>query len=92
VSDKNPSYFPEIERLEKDLLRTGGPAFPADITSWAGMSLRDYFAAQALSVLNYHNILAAAMNEEEAKLQIQNAAVLSYRLADAMLRAREAKS
>ena len=72
--------------------RDGGPAFPRTGEGFGnplydapGMTLRDYFAAQALSMLNYHNILAAAVTAQETEWAIQNAAVLSYRLADAML-------
>lgn len=56
----------------------GGPAFPtvAGQTVYSnGMTLRDYFAAQALANVN-------AESYEEA-------ALLCYGVADAMLRARE---
>ena len=66
----------------------GGPAFPQNDYNDAGMSLRDWFAGQALSMLNYHNLLARAMDDHDCALQIQNAAVFSYRFADAMLKAR----
>ena len=59
----------------------GGPAFPqkTDVNlSYSGMTLRDYFAAKAMQsfVLN-KNIL------------LDDAAELAYKMADAMLRARE---
>ena len=60
----------------------GGPAFPADFQLYStGMTLRDYFAAAALQ-----GILALDKDgtwDEFSKC--------SYRIADAMLKAREAK-
>lgn len=74
----------------------GGPAFPHGPFQlhqhWvdnAGMSLRDYFAGQALSYLTNANFLLSAMSDEDAQLQIVNAANLAYRCADAMLKARQ---
>lgn len=63
--------------------KDGGPAFGV-----AGMSLRDYFAAQALAYICHWNILADT-KDEDAELTFQNAAAFSYRMADAMLKARE---
>jgi len=63
--------------------KTGGPAFPAHtIAMHEGMSLRDYFAAKAMQAL-----LPDAMehNATEGKL-----ALAAYRMADTMLKAREA--
>jgi len=65
---------------------TGGPAFPGLHPSKechyqdSGMSLRDYFAAKA--IIAYH-----ADGEFSS---CENAANWCYRLADAMLEAREA--
>ena len=61
---------------------TGGPAFPAPagvahITE-QGMTLRDYFAAKALSV-----IYVDADDDDHAAMR-------AYDMADAMLKAREA--
>lgn len=72
------------------------PAFPQhDVggeTSWPGMTLRDWFAGQALQGL-------AVKMEESREEAINNGetdaaweAKLSYEIADAMLRAREAQS
>ena len=65
----------------------GGYAFPMeanDNTAWRdcnqGMTLRDYFAAKAMQSI------PLALDDNEQQL-IANA---SYRMADAMLRAREA--
>ena len=71
--------------------RDGGPAFPAKVHTMtdgdgvphfermAGMSLRDYFAGQALIGLASGTFADAAHVEAE----------LAYELADAMLAARE---
>lgn len=73
--------------------KTGGPAFPQsgvctpEINSWdsddfggRGISMRDYFAAKAMQSIP----MSLDANEQQL---IANA---SYRMADAMLRAREA--
>ncbi len=67
---------------------TGGPAFPwcGDLnecpTINLGISIRDYFAAKAMQTYMHNEI----WNPDTYK----NAAEKSYRMADAMLRAREA--
>jgi hypothetical protein len=70
-------------------INNGGPAFPiADVPypngnvqhGWNGMSLRDWFAGQALAGLLAHT------GESE-----RNRAVAAYRYADAMLRARDTR-
>lgn len=82
---------------------TGGPAFPISsdvIGHWGGMTLRDYFAAQALSqaVEDYDrktrgvmdtkiNVLPWATQVTGTREQI--IARQAYRYADAMLEARE---
>ena len=69
---------------------TGGPAFPVHpdmaaqlgcvpSSSDAGMSLRDYFAAKAMN---------AFLSRDESTLE--NDAEYAYKMADAMLKAREA--
>ena len=57
------------------------PAFPQqdDASGSEGMTLRDYFAAKAMQGM---------MNEA---ISIREIAACSYRMADAMLKAREAK-
>jgi len=62
----------------------GGPAFP--IEGHPGMSLRDYFAAQALT-----GCLAAFAGENVGLPPPHRAAAQAYEYADAMLKAREAK-
>jgi hypothetical protein len=62
------------------------PAFPAYVetedTKWDGMSIRDYFAAAALT-----GILSTCKGEASATLVASGA----YGFADAMLAARERK-
>ena len=60
---------------------TGGSAYPSTQDQWErgmeGMTLRDWFAGQALA-----GMLAASMRED-------NLSNRAYRLADAMIAARE---
>lgn len=75
---------------------TGGPAFP--VLHWIsgestgaeeGMTLRDYFAAQALTGAQ---IWDAVLNGKEATQfagNVDKLAEVSYAVADAMLKARE---
>ena len=61
---------------------TGGPAFPLDDGVHRGMTLRDYFAAKAMQSI---------IDQQDAhRGEVDNAAWMSYRMADAMLKAREA--
>ena len=57
---------------------TGGPAFPTQVASYEGMNLRDYFAAKAMQAM-------AQKYSHEGDIS-RNA----YKIADAMLKAREA--
>ena len=77
--------------------KTGGPAFPCEwdyINSSReaanGMTLRDYFAAQALTGAQ---IWDAVLNGKNAQLAQQDGvhklAEVAYAVADAMLKARE---
>ena len=64
---------------------TGGPAFPCptiSIGQHQGMTLRDYFAAKAMTGLLTAEIVGEYSNEHVAEI--------SYRIADAMLEARDA--
>lgn len=76
----------------------GGPAFPTDSESqignalWhhSGMTLRDYFAAQAMqSVLDgsWPDLQLVPKNGLEP---IENSAIFAYQIADAMIKARAA--
>ena len=61
---------------------TGGPAFPQqdDASGSEGMTLRDYFAAKAMQSI---------IDQQDAhRGEVDNAAWMSYRMADAMLKAR----
>lgn len=71
--------------------KTGGPAFPGTEANYgyegeAGMTLRDYFAAKAMS------ISWKAMNEgyfePNGDSLNDQAATCAYQIADAMIRAR----
>ena len=61
---------------------TGGPAFPtpAHNLNNDGMTLRDYFAAKAMQ-----GLLAS-----EVHAPLEDFAATAYKMADAMLKAREA--
>lgn len=61
------------------------PAFPQRTDStlaYSGMTLRDYFAAKAMTGLLTAEIVGEYSNEHVAEI--------AYRIADAMLKAREA--
>ena len=64
------------------------PAFPVEMIytqeneKFNGMTLRDYFAAKAMTGLLTAEIVCEYSNEHVAEI--------SYRIADAMLKAREA--
>lgn len=60
---------------------TGGPAFPVG-TGYQGMSMRDYFAAQVVTSF----VDFGTLSEDE---YFHQAAQAAYKLADAMLKARE---
>ena len=60
----------------------GGPAFPSPFESFDGMSLRDWFAGQAVS----GSVAYANFHESD---DARTAAEYAYRVADAMLEARE---
>ena len=62
---------------------TGGPAFPTDTaTVEYGMTLRDYFAAKAMQGL---------LSDSEVSGTPEEFATRAYNMADAMLKARDAK-
>ncbi len=60
---------------------TGGPAFPfkGAINDSSGMTLRDYFAANAMQ-----GLLASEVNAP-----MESFAIRAYKMADAMMKARE---
>jgi hypothetical protein len=66
------------------IIHTGGPAFPLAIDKQVlhdGMTLRDYFAAKAMQ-----GLLAGKLQSVELKVIAGDC----YKMADAMLKAREA--
>lgn len=73
--------------------KTGGPAFPVAgytgnrgaVHGTDGMSLRDYFAGQAMAAL----IVAPGQIGDEARAHQGKAAEWGYVQADAMLKARD---
>ena len=70
---------------------TGGPAFPttevAMMRNLQGISVRDYFAAQALQGAISHGLFNSQKTE---KSYAEYLAAISYVYADAMLKARDA--
>ena len=69
-------------------INNGGPAFPneegANFFGRSGMTLRDYFAAKVI------NGILCGIGVTDGHYKIAEMADMSYRIADAMLRAREA--
>lgn len=87
-----------FESLKKPL--TGGPAFPFNekdpygvhYCSHSGMTLRDHFAAKAMTMIPYPQHLG--LQEYETKHfadYTQRMAAAAYQIADAMIKAREEK-
>lgn len=68
------------------------PAFPCEDThsDFQGMSLRDYFAAKAISVMDMDGVVANVVMgaTEAAKVNASHRATAAYLIADAMLKAR----
>lgn len=73
----------------------GGPAFPCDVfdpdvrgpEQWEGMTLRDYFAGQALPMLI--DLLRAFRRDQTSYVDVDHCAKQAYAMADAMLKARQ---
>ena len=76
----------------------GGPAFPPTSQSifgseaQTGMSLRDYFAGQAISGQMPNFIDAIGRNPSKLEGELIANAILAYRIADAMIKARDIQS
>ena len=69
--------------------KDGGSAFPQSLPSIPGMSLRDWFAGQALT-----SVYTAAIEAQKAGVKMPNAntegfAAAAYEVADAMLTQRD---
>ncbi len=75
--------------------RDGGPAFPVtgigDRDYHPGLSLRDYFAGQALPEAIRYALDLQRESINRAAFDFDRVCVSAYQLADAMLKAREAK-
>ena len=78
-------------------IETGGPAFPCHPEiipqkerDFAGMTLRDYFAARAMTACYAEYCAHANVQGYEEGWKV-GVALDSYEMADAMLKAREAK-
>jgi hypothetical protein len=77
----NNPRFKKEDAIMSDT-NTGGPAFPLfAATGYAGMTLRDYFAAKALQ-----GLLAGTLKSSDTSLIARDC----YAMADAVLKAREA--
>lgn len=77
----------------------GGPAFPQGVLDAAfgyqqtkaaaicGMSLRDYFAAHAITgyMLAFDYQMLRSMSEQEIEMNFVNAAAVAYKMADSMM-------
>ena len=64
-------------------INDGGPAFPCEWDTQLGMSLRDYFAGQAL--------MGFMANTNRPLMYSQDDADWAYTIADAMIKARGEK-
>lgn len=75
-------------------MNDGGPAFPTDssmspfVTSSPGMSLRDWFAGQALIGITMSASKLDAIVNYRSTGTAQEYTTIAYKLADAMLAAR----
>lgn len=75
--------------------KDGGPAFPCDAMRQSkGMTLRDYFAAQALKGIAISDPSAvtghSSRTTSDDALERESVAWSCYEMADAMLKARDA--
>ena len=80
-----------------EMIETGGPAFPCHPEiipqkerDFAGMTLRDYFAARAMTACYAEYCAHANVRGYEEGWKV-GVALDSYEMADAMLKAREVK-
>ena len=78
----------EVEDMVKE--RTGGQAFPESQTQYGGMTLRDYFAAKAMTaIISGTAFQVVATLAAKADIIAEDyIATAAYEYADAMLKAR----
>lgn len=77
------------------IMKDGGPAFPTESERqigpssyhYAGMMLRDYFAAKAMAAFLIGSVLPPGY-DEDARERLAHVATRAYEAADAMLVAR----
>jgi hypothetical protein len=85
--NNGPAAFPALNFIvPQDLSDQGCRTLGAS----RGMSLRDYFAAKAMAAYIDSDFLDRAFTDEDIELTFTNCAAFAYRMADAMLKAREA--
>lgn len=74
--------------MARDINRDGGPAFPGEDENqyWHGMSLRDYFAGQAMIAVS--RVWMGSIGDFDADAARRSARA-AYDFADAMLEARK---
>lgn len=75
---------------ERTMRLSNTPAFPCDDQLFHGMTLRDYFAAQALQGMTGNSFVAEAYARVDLPSEeiCNQYAIEAYRFADAMLMAR----
>lgn len=81
-----PPRKPCIERKAEPAIDDGGPAFPVlygQTNGLDGMSLRDWFAGQAL--IGFADLVSHKFPDQTMKVIAER----SYQMADAMIAARE---
>jgi hypothetical protein len=73
---------------------TGGPAFPCEFSNsgydYAGLTIRDYFAAKAMEKIQWHFVDYGGNTRETMDRRMSEAqAAWCYAIADAMIAERE---
>lgn len=79
--DLPPAYYYQDGKPEK--------VYPLHSGKYQGMPLRDYFAAKAMASYVNPDFLMRATTDEHVDYLLSNCANFSYRMADAMLKARQ---
>lgn len=69
-------------------MNDGGPVFPIPKEDWLGMTLRDWFAGQALAMLGDPKVGNPVCDPEENRNIDRRLAEACYGIADAMIEAR----